>query len=194
MAAEAKRVADGDADIGLPGRLGHVIEVTLSSRIVEIDCRRDNSGFDSLCADNGLHAARGSEQMAGHALGGADGHLHGVVTESKFDGPCLGEIAKRRASAMGIGVVNVVSIDGCVLESSLDGERGSYALFIRCGDVVAVGGLTIAEQFGIDLSASSDGMLKFFEDDNASALGKNESIAIGIEGSRSSRWVVVSLG
>ena len=82
MAAEPKRVADGDVDIGLPGHIGHVIEVTFFPGIVKIDCRRDHPSFDSFCADNGLYSARSSKQMAGHALGGADRHLHGMVAKS----------------------------------------------------------------------------------------------------------------
>src|SRR5690606_5383596 len=81
LAAEAEVVAHGNADRFLAGLVGHVVEVAVGVRFVEVDGRGDRAFLNGFRADDGLDAAGGAEEVAGHGLGGADGDPAGCFAE-----------------------------------------------------------------------------------------------------------------
>ena len=94
---------------------GDVVEVALGIGLVEIDRGRDQIAVDGQGRDDRFHAAAGAEQMAELALGGADGQLFGVVAEGGLDGLGLGQVAQRRAGAVGVDVIDVIGVDAGIL-------------------------------------------------------------------------------
>ena len=64
MSAEAERVRKRDLDVGLPRLVGHVVEVALRIRVVEVDGRRQQAPIDGEDAGRGLDCARGAEVLS----------------------------------------------------------------------------------------------------------------------------------
>ena len=81
MAAKPETVVERDGNFPLAGGVWGKVQIALVLRIVKVDGRRNDAAVDSQGAGDAFHCARGSEQMAGHGLGGRDRETFCVVTE-----------------------------------------------------------------------------------------------------------------
>ena len=77
--------------------VGDVAEVALGVGVVEVDGGRDRLVVERGQAGEGFDGGRGAEQVAGHALGRADGDCRGGVAEDLAEGAGLEGVADGRA-------------------------------------------------------------------------------------------------
>jgi hypothetical protein len=68
MSAEAEGVGNGDADVGLAGFVGDVVEVALGVWRVVVDRRRQHALVDRERAEGRFDGAGGAEAVPGRAL------------------------------------------------------------------------------------------------------------------------------
>ena len=64
MPAEAKGIAQGHFDLHFAGLVGHVVQVTLGIRVVEIDRRRQELVADGEYRENGFYNACSAQQVS----------------------------------------------------------------------------------------------------------------------------------
>src|SRR5713226_3127842 len=83
-AAEAEGIREHIFDRSFARDVGDVIEVADRVKIFVIDGRRQDLVVQRQDADTGFEAARAAQQVTGHGLGGAYGHLLGAVSEHTF--------------------------------------------------------------------------------------------------------------
>ena len=131
--------------------------------------------------------------MSGHGLGGANlqAILH-VVAKGQLDGLHFGYVAKPRRGGVGIQIVDLLGIHAAMLHRHLHGASRTGAVGRGSAEVVSVGARTITDQLGNDRCTATFGVFKLLDHHHTGALTHHESIAILVEGTRSSRRVVVS--
>ena len=94
MSAEAETILHHALDFGLSGFIGDEVKIAERILIFEVDCRWDNLVLQGHHADNKLDPSRSAQQMSQLAFSAGDGQFPGMRTENRFDGGCLGCIAK----------------------------------------------------------------------------------------------------
>src|SRR5690606_29086302 len=141
-----------------------------------------------------LDAAGGTEQVAGHGLGGGHRELAGVVAEGALDGNGLALVAHLRGSAVGVDVIDVLGIDAGVGQRRDHALARALAVFRRRGDVIGIAALAHADQLAVDLRAARLGVFVFLQHQHAGAVGQHEAVAVLVPGTRSALGIVVAGG
>ena len=96
--------------------------------VVEVDRRRNDAVVEREHRRHRLERAGGTEQVAGHRLGGGDDHLAGgLLTERLPDRQRLGEVALRRRGGVGVDVHDVGRLEAGVGERLLHRPGGAGA-------------------------------------------------------------------
>ena len=149
-----------------------------------IDGGRNDVFLNSLDAEHGFHSTGGTEQVAGHRLGGRDVELVGVVAEYVNDGFHLRHVADGGRGAVHVDVVDVLRLHAGILESVLHREDGAETFGVGGGEVVSVGAHAAAGHFGVNLSSAGKCVLEFFKDEHGRAFAHHESVAALREGAR----------
>ena len=93
---------------------------------------------------------------------------------------------------MGVDVFDVSPVDASVFDGTLHAEAGTIAFRMRSGDVIGVARHADPHEFGIDVSASLQGVFQLFQDYAAAAFAHDETIAVLVERTRCRRRVVVA--
>ena len=118
------------------------------------------------------------------------GMLVGALAEDALDRGRLGGVVGRRRGAVGVDVVDVVRRQAGVVERQADGALGAFAVDAGRDDVVGVRAGAVAGELGEDAGAAALGVLQRLEDEDAGALGADEAVAVGVEGTAGLRRVV----
>ena len=105
-----------------------------------------------------------------------------MIAEGGFDGLGFGDVAERRAGAVGVDVLHVLGIDVGVAQGELHGHGRAGAFGVRGGDVVCVGGVADAQEFGVDRGVAFLGVFEFFQNQGPGPFAQNEAVAILVEG------------
>ena len=129
--------------------------------------------------------------MAGHGLGGADGHLVSGLTEGILDCLGLADITDWRRGSVSIDVIDFGRGNLGMLHGNLHAAAGSFALGARRGHVIGIGGGAIADKLAINTGPTLLGVFEFFKDNDACAFAHDEPIAILVEGTGGLLWLVV---
>src|SRR5690554_4473546 len=179
--AEAKAVAHRVADCALPWLMGRVVEIAFGVRVVEIDRRRDDTGRQRLDRDDQFDAAAGSQRMSELALGARDAQRSSVFAEHVLDGLRFGFIAKRRAGAVRVDVVDLFRRQSAVVEGIGHGSRGAIAVFVWLSDMAGVAARPKPHDLAVDPGAAGLGVFELFEHENAGAFAEHKTVAIDVE-------------
>ena len=76
-------------------------------------------------------------------------------------------------------------------QGHLHGSGAAVAVGRGTGDVVAVAGKAVADDFGEDLGPAAFGMFQLFEDDDPRPFGHDEAVAVPVEGTAGPERLVV---
>ncbi len=141
--------------------------------------------------EDGLDAAGGAQQVAGHRLGRVHHQLLGVVAESQLDRVGLVLVAQRRRGAVRVDVLDVWSRFSPALRSAFRTPRRGPSL---SGAVMwmRVGAHAEAGELPIDPRAALLGVLVFFQHQHAGALAQHETVAVLVPGTRRRLRIVVA--
>ena len=128
-----------------------------------------------------LDRAGGTDEVAGHALGGGD--RDGAGAEHLGDGGRLGGVVERRRGAVGVDVADVGRREAGVGEGQLHARHRAGAALGRRGDVVGVAGAAVAEHLAeIGGAAGRRPTPRSSSTRNAGPLPHHEAVAGGVEG------------
>src|SRR5438876_6469445 len=116
VTSEPHRVREGHSNVGGARLVGDVVEGQVRIRMPQVDGGRDAAGLQDLGAYESFEGARGSHHVAGHALGGANGQLAGMVPKDRFDRDRLVLVVERRAGAVRVDVADLFRTDGGAFE------------------------------------------------------------------------------
>jgi len=92
---------------------------------------------------------------------------------------------------VGVEVIDFVGLEAGLPERQLHCAGCAFAALVGLGDVVGIGGRTVAGEFGEDSRAAGAGVLLAFEDEDGGAFGEDEAVAAGVEGAGGAGRVVV---
>src|SRR5215218_10905119 len=95
---------------------------------------------------------------------------------------------------MGLDVTNPVRLDPRVREGMHDGTSRTGAIRSRRDRVVGIVRGRVSEHFGVDVGASSTGVLQFFEHKYPGTLAEHESGARFVERTARLVRIVVAIG
>ena len=104
----------------------------------------------------------------------------------------FGLVAERRRGAVRVDVTNVRHGEFSVAQRGFHRLVGAGALLIGRRDMERVTGRAVASELSVDARAALLRVFEFFEHDDRRAFRKHEAIAILVEGSRRSGWIVVA--
>ncbi len=139
---------DSAARIGIGARdVRHEVEVALRIAVDQVRRGRRDLVADREHREHRLDAARRTEQVAGHRLGGAHGQLVRVIAECALDRDALGDVAQRCRRAVRIDVVDVGRREPGVAKRVQHAAPRAVAILGRRRDVVRVGAHAVARQF-----------------------------------------------
>src|SRR3990167_1173894 len=144
---------------------------------VDVDRAGDEIAFHHQHAVDRFLYAGGAQGVTGQALGGADGRRLG--TEHFAYCAAFRNVADRSRGAVGVQVIDW-GIDGG--EGLLHAAHRAFAA--RSNHVIAIGRCAITDDFRINLGATLEGVLKFFDHHHAATTGDNETITLGVVGTR----------
>src|SRR3990170_4136711 len=144
-AAEAEGIRQGVLHFSLARLVGNVIQVAGRVGLLIVDGRGENLVAQRQNADAGLQSAGAAQQMAGHGLGGADGHLGGVLAECALDRDGFDGVAKRRGSAVGVDVSDLLRVHLGVPQGRAHYAESAVPVSGGLGDVVGIAGHAIAD-------------------------------------------------
>src|SRR5919206_4086834 len=82
--AEAERIREADADLGLARLVRDVVEIALRVRLVVVDRRRQHAALDGEDREDRLDRAGRAEAMAGCALRRRDPDLRSVLLAERL--------------------------------------------------------------------------------------------------------------
>ena len=119
MTAESQGVGQDVLHIRLSSFVRYIVQIQLRIRLLQTNCRRDESLGQHLCTNYSFQTAGCTQQVARHALGGAYRNL-GIVAEHLLDGDGFKRIVVRRTGTVGIDVIDVVRCDASFLDSHAD--------------------------------------------------------------------------
>ena len=171
----------------------HVVEVALWVWCVEVDRWWHGARLDRLDGGESGNGARATQEVADHALWGADRNLVGVITKRALDRLRFGEVVEWGARAVRHDVADVVD-DGATIEDRLrHGASSPAASWLRGADVEGVGGCAGTEQLGANGCATCLGMGERLDHEDRATLAEDEAVAVLVERSAGMRWVIVAL-
>ena len=116
--------------------------------------------------------------MSGLALGRC--HRHGAFAEYAGNGLGLVRVADVGGSGMGIDISDLPEVDAGAPDGHFEGP--GRTVHIGGGDMVAVGGKAVAEDFGQDGSAPPPGRFVTFQNHRRRASAGNKTVAVAVEG------------
>ena len=93
---------------------------------------------------------------------------------------------------MRVDVFDISGVQLCILQGNLHCLACAATLIVRCRNMRGIAGDPKAHQLRIDACAACFGMLKFFHDNDARAFSQHESIAVTVEWSTGSGWIIVA--
>ena len=144
-------------------------------RPVEVGRGGDEAVLHHQQAMDGFLDPGRAERVAAEGLGGAD--EGDAVAEDRADRPQLGGVADRRRGAVGVQVVHRPVDRGQGL------LHAAHRALPRGRDhVVAVGGGAVADELGVDVGPSGQGVLELLEHQHAAAAGDDEAVAGHVKG------------
>lgn len=95
---------------------------------------------------------------------------------------------------MRVNVVDSGRRQGGVFECESHGAVGAVARVRRSGDMMGIGGATIAGKFGVDGRTAGNGVCVFFEDEHSGTFADNKTAAGSVKGAGGVLWGVVRGG
>ena len=93
---------------------------------------------------------------------------------------------------MRVDVFDISGVQLCILQGNLHCLARAATLIVRCRNMRGIAGDSKAHKLRIDACAACFGMLKFFHDNDARAFGKHKSIAVTVEWSTGSGWIIIA--
>src|SRR5439155_19314649 len=112
----------------------------------------------------------------------AYGNAIGGFPEYRLDPHRLGAVVERRRGAVGVDVADVFGRHLRVAERLAHRARAAFASFRRLGDVVRVGGGTVAQELGQDAGAARSRVVGRLQDQDRGAFAHDKAVAAGVEG------------
>ena len=144
MPAEAEGVAQGGVYRGLPGRVGHAVQIAFRVLVVHVDGGGNDAVLHGHEAGSQLHAAGGAQKVSRHGLGGADPCFICLISQGQLDGLRLKQVIVVDACAVGIDIIDLLRLYSGVLHSVFHGLCSPAAVLCRRGDMIGVAGGPIA--------------------------------------------------
>ena len=85
---------------------------------------------------------------------------------------------------MSVDVIHLIGRELRVAQGFSYGAGKAGAGWVGCENIVAVGSLAPAEDFGANRRAALPGVIEVFKDENHGTTGTNETIAFAVKGAR----------
>ena len=148
--------------------------------------------MDREHGEHRLQAARATQQVARHRLGGVDDQLVRMVAEGALDALHFRHVAHGGRRAVRVHVLHLVRVDARVLHRGDHAARCAAAVLERCRDVVRVRAHAEADDFRIDLRAARLGVFVLFEHHHARALAQHEAVAVAVPRARGRGRIVIA--
>jgi predicted phosphoribosyltransferase/nucleotide-binding universal stress UspA family protein len=191
-AAEAERVGNGDSNPVRAGGMWDVAEAAFRVWIIEIDRRRDGPVAHGDDTGQRLDGGGGGEQVAGHALGRADGNAADVVAKDLAQHLRLRDVADRGAGGVGVDVVHPGGFDPGIGQGAAHGGHGGAGVGAGDDHVEGIAGGAVAGHLGVSAAAANPGAVGALQHEDSAALAHHEAVAAPVEGPRGSAGVVVA--
>ena len=131
-----------------------------------------------------LHRAGRADQMADHRLDRRQRQRLGPLAEDALDGRRFHQVVEPRAGAVGVDVIDVVTIDAGLAQGLGDGPGGAAASGIGLGHRVGVEAAAQAQHLGVNRRAALPGMFQFLQHQHAGPFAEHEAVALAVEGPR----------
>ena len=176
----------------LPSLARDEIEIALRIRSFQVDRGWDDTARDRQRSHHRFESAGGTQQVAGHGLGGAHHQPAGVAVEHRFDRAHFHRISGGRRGPMGVDVIHFFGRHAGVLERARHRARGSAPVLARSGQVEGIGRCAVAGELAENRGAAPPGMILALEDQHAGAFAHHEAVPILVEGPARSLRVVVT--
>ena len=149
LAAKAEAVDEDAVDWLVRARgIRDVVQVAVGVWCLQVDRWRNRSCFNGLDGGEAGNGAGATQEVADHALWGADRNLVGVITERALDRLCFCEVIERRAGAVRHDVADISHLSATVFDRLRHGCGGATSRWLWCGDVIRVGGCASAKKLG----------------------------------------------
>mmetsp|Transcript_117404 Transcript_117404/g.240134 ORF Transcript_117404/g.240134 Transcript_117404/m.240134 type:complete len:466 (-) Transcript_117404:151-1548(-) len=131
---------------------------------------------DRLDQCNALEASCSSKAVPCHGFCTVDHEVIRVIVEGLFHGPDLCDVTSGSRCGMGVHVAHLLLVHTPINECLLDASAHPEAILTRLGHVMRVARSSTAKIFAEDGCAPSLSMREAFENEDASALAKHESV------------------
>mmetsp|Transcript_5005 Transcript_5005/g.20004 ORF Transcript_5005/g.20004 Transcript_5005/m.20004 type:complete len:392 (+) Transcript_5005:560-1735(+) len=132
--------------------------------------------------------------MPHHTLGAANLCLVRMVPQDLLDRHGLELVIVRSARPMCVDVRDVFRSHVRVVHGDLNRASEALSLRVRGGDVVGIAGGAVPSELAVDLRAARLGVLLRLEDEHTAAFAHDEAGAVFVEGTGSTRGIVVEGG
>ena len=111
----------------------HIIQVSFRVGGVVVNRRRQFPPVDGEHGEDGFHAARRTEQMTRHRLGGTERQLICMRAEGLLDGERLASVAERSRSAVRVDVADLLRTNAGILNCPSDHADHTALRLVRRG-------------------------------------------------------------
>ena len=180
---EAERIGHRHSHLALARLVANDIQIAIRIGLGEVRVDRQHAVLNSERAEGGLDRASSRDQMSDNALGRTHCETWNKIPEYRVHRGGLATVVHRCGRPVRVEVVDLIQRRASIVERLPHRLNRPIARGMRIGDAVAAQRITLAGQFGVDVSTAPPGRLPLFEHEESGTLAQNEAIATGVEGS-----------
>src|ERR1700736_1114097 len=116
-----------------------------------------------------------------------------MFAEGALDSPGFDLIAHLGGGAVRVDVIDLISLDACVLNGTLHHAKGAVAVLGRAGDVMRVRAHSVAHDLSEYGRSSPARLLQLLQNEHARSFSHHETIALSVPWPRGLLRLIVTL-
>ena len=93
---------------------------------------------------------------------------------------------------MSVDVVDLISIDSCVIERGLHRQGGTFAFLVRRSDMAGIAAGPESGYFSVDRGSTCASGFELFDDNDSGSFREHKAVAFGVEWAAGGFWIFVS--
>src|ERR1039458_7403566 len=179
--AEAQGVAHRDVDAAVTGYIRNAIQIAFRIGKFIIDRRWNNVVAHGEAAGCQLDRAARALHVSERRLERTHGQIVRVLAKSLLDDRRFCAVAQRCRSAVRIEVIHLFRAETRPGEGDSETTYCLCAIRIRLAHVIGVAGGRPTGQLRVNPRLALQGVLEFFHDQHASALGHDKPVTLPVE-------------